>query len=288
VCRVASVGNQIRTVNAFGWFVCISSDDVLQPSERVNVPLLNEMIPGGVATGTVFVVEFDPQSQWSAVAATIAARFLEAGGLVSYPTNARPVGEVERSLQALGVNVQAVEAAGRLIIDDWYSATLTGGRLESARGSSGLIEPIQGGVRMRSLKVADLSVLWLKGQKEGWDSSDIAETWPSGALNVTESWSELLRFNEENPVLEWLQSRIFPNERKAKRVVLGGLVRGIHSESFYKRIEGASDGAIDLRVMERGDEIKNLLRVTSLKGQPHDTRWHEIQIRPNGEAVLVT
>jgi KaiC/GvpD/RAD55 family RecA-like ATPase len=267
--------------------VCISSDHVLDPSERVNVPLLNEMMPGGVAAGTVFVVEFDPQSQWFAVAATIAARFLEAGGLVAYPTNSRPVGEAERSLRALGVDVQGVERAGRLVIDDWYSATLTGGRLESAGGPSGLMEPIQGGVRMRSLKVADLSVQWLKGQKQGWETSDVAENWPPGALNVTESWSELLRFNEENPVVEWLQSRIFPNERKAKRVVLGGIVRGIHSESFYKRIEGASDGVIDIRVMERGDEIKNLLRVASLKGQPHDTRWHEIQIKPNGEAVLV-
>jgi len=38
--------------------------------------------------------------------------------------------------------------------------------------------------------------------------------------------------------------------------------------------------------MERDDEVKNLLRIRSLKGQPHDTRWHEIEIKPNGEAVL--
>jgi hypothetical protein len=32
---------------------------------------------------------------------------------------------------------------------------------------------------------------------------------------------------------------------------------------------------------------KNLLKLRSLKGQPHDNRWHEIQVKPNGEAILV-
>ena len=48
-----------------------------------------------------------------------------------------------------------------------------------------------------------------------------------------------------------------------------------------------SGGVFPSRLV-RNHTSEVLLRVTSLKGQPHDTRWHEIQIKPNGEAVLVT
>jgi len=71
-----------------------------------------------------------------------------------------------------------------------------------------------------------------------------------------------------------------------KRIHLEGFVRGLHSESFYKRIEAACDGVVDVRVLEQDGVLKNVLRLRTLKGQPHDTRWHEIEIKPNGEAVL--
>ena len=57
---------------------------------------------------------------------------------------------------------------------------------------------------------------------------------------------------------------------------------------FTSELESDVDGVIDLRVMERDEEAKNLLRIRSLKGQPHDARWHEIQIKRNGEATLIT
>ena len=123
---------------------------------------------------------------------------------------------------------------------------------------------------------------------------DSSATWPPGALVVQDSVSELLRFNEESIVLEFYLTRIIPHEiRKAKKVGLCGLARGVHTESFYKRLAGAVDGTIDVRVMERDNEVKNLLRIRNLKGQPHDTRWHEIAIKterrnnPSQSAVLV-
>lgn len=143
-------------------------------------------------------------------------------------------------------------------------------------------------MRLQSLKVADLSVEWLRLSKSGPRPYDVVETWPPGALNMIDNASELMRFNEENAYLEFLISRGMPNERRAKRIRIGGIARGVHTESFYKRLEGASDGIIDVRVMERDDEPKNFLRIRSLKGQPHDARWHEIKIKPNGEATLTT
>lgn len=258
----------------------------LIPSERFSVPLVGQLIPDGVKPGTIFVVEYDPESQWLAVATTITAHFLLANGRVNYMTALRSPEDVRYQLDALGVDAPAAEKDNRLLVDDWFSATLTGGRLESAELQTGLFEPIQGGVRVRSLKIADLSIAWLKDAKQGFQPYDVVETWPPGTLAIEQSDSEILRFNEENAFVEWMRTRVVPNERRAKRIHLAGFVLGIHSESLYKRMENSCDGVIDIRVMERGEEAKNLLRVRSLKGQPHDSRWHEIEIKPNGEAIL--
>jgi KaiC/GvpD/RAD55 family RecA-like ATPase len=70
--------------------------------------------------------------------------------------------------------------------------------------------------------------------------------------------------------------------------MLGGIATGIHSQPLYKRVENAVDGIIEVAVMERHGEVQDLLRVKSLKGQPRDSRWHRIDIKPNGEARLVS
>ena len=250
----------------------------------VSIPLLTQLIPDGVKPGTIFLVEFDPESQWLAVAVTITAGYLGAGGRVSYTAQLRSPETVRENLLALGVDISAATSEGRFALDDYYSATLTGGRLD---GGPSVIERIEGGTRARSLKVADVSVEWRKEMKQSPESGSVFENWSPGAFTVAESMSQFLRFNEERPYLEWALSRTHPNMRRAKRITFEGFVRDIHSESFYKRLESDVDGVIDLRVMERDEEAKSLLRVRSLKGQPHDARWHEIQIKRNGEATLV-
>jgi len=252
----------------------------------VSIPLLTELVPDGIKPGTIFLVEFDPESQWLAVAATITASYLRAGGCVGYVALLRSPETVRENLLALGVDVSAAANEGRFTLDDWYSATLSGGRIDE--GGPAIIERIDGGLRWRSLKIAELSVLWLKDKKRSLESSEFFENWSPGALNIMESISQMLRFNEEKPYLEWLISRDHPSVRRAKRISFDGVLRGVHTESFYRQLEGDHDGVIDLRVMERDEEAKNFLRVRSVKGQPHDSRWHEIQIKRNGEAALVT
>jgi KaiC/GvpD/RAD55 family RecA-like ATPase len=244
------------------------------------------LIPDGVKPGTIFLVEFDPESQWLAVAATITAGYLRGGGRVSYTATLRAPENARENLLALGVDVSAATREGRFAVDDLYSATLTGGRLEG--GGASVIERIEGGTRYRSLKVSDLSVQWLKDMKQGPESGVVWENWPPGAVTIVESDSQMLRFNEEKSYLEWAISRTHPNMRRTKRIYFVGYVRDIHTESFYKRLESDADGVIDVRVMERDEEAKNFLRIRSLKGQPHDARWHEIQIKRNGEAALAS
>jgi KaiC/GvpD/RAD55 family RecA-like ATPase len=177
----------------------------LYSDHPVSIPILTNLVPDGIKPGRLFLVEFDPESQWLAVAATIAAGYLLAGGRVAYVAQLRSPETVKESLLALGVDISAATSEGRFTVDDYYSATLTGGRLDG--GGPSIFEQIDGGVRLRSLKVADLSVELLKDMRQGPESGGVFEAWPPGALTVVESMSQMLRFNEEKPYLEWAISR---------------------------------------------------------------------------------
>lgn len=72
-------------------------------SERLNVPLLSRLIPDGIKPGTILVVEFDPESHWFAVAATIAAHYVQDGFKVAYVAMARPREDVRTDLAQLGL-----------------------------------------------------------------------------------------------------------------------------------------------------------------------------------------
>ena len=256
--------------------------------EFFRLPLLESLIPNGIRAGTILLVEYDPESQWLPLSTTITARYIIDGSNACPCAFVRPRQDLRNDLSRLGLDVDKSEREGLLRVDDWYSAslglerpagTLTWSDMIVAEGASSYL-------RAASLKVTDLSVQLLKLMKDG--SPDVVDTWPPGHLLIIESISPMLRFNEEKAFLDWLETRLNPYERKMKRIEMQGVVRGVHSESFYKRMESASDGVVEIRVMERGDEVKNLLRVRSLRGQPHDSRWHEIQVKPNGEATLLS
>ena len=257
-------------------------------SETTHIPLLGKLVPDGLKSGTTFLVEFDPDSQWFSIAVTIAARFLEEKRHVAYLALANPPYDVDHALSALGIDVRAAEGSGFLAIEDWYSASLAGGRLEPATTQGPMFERVDGRMRVRSLKVADLSVEWLKTSKAGpQPAHDIVDFWPTGSLAVSESCSVILRFNEEKAFMEFFESRIRPEDRKRKNLItLQGIARGVHSDWLYKRMENACDGIIDIRSLEREEEVKSFLRIRNLRGQPHDSKWHKIEVQSNGEATI--
>ena len=255
--------------------------------EIFNLPIFDALIPNGIKAGSILLVEYDPESQWLTLATTLTAHYLMSGSHACPCACVRPREDLRNDLSRLGIDVDRSEREGLLRVDDWYSAslglehpagTLTWSDMMVGKGASSYLQAA-------SLKVTDLSVQLLKLMKDG--SPDVVDTWPPGHLLIWESMSPMLRFNDEKIFLDWLETRLNPYERKMKRIELQGVVRGVHSESFYRRMESASDGVIEVRLMERGEEVKNLLRVRSIKGQPHDSRWHEIQVEPNGEATIL-
>ncbi len=246
----------------------------------ISVPIVSELIPNKIRPGTILLVEFDPESQWFTIAETITVNLIQSGIAVTYLAMARSRQDIRDALSRLGLDVTAAEKAGQLWVDDWYSATLG---LERKRDSEETLEVVQQEtgfyIQLNSLKITDLSVQFMKSMKEGVEVRS--------PLIVAESISPQLRFNEERSFLEWIETRVNPSERMGKRIVLQGVLRGVHSEAFYKRLENAADGVIEIRVMERDDEAKNMLRLRGLRGQRYDAHWHEIEIRPNGQATLI-
>jgi hypothetical protein len=196
---------------------------------------------------------------------------------------ARPREEVIAALERLGVNARECEGAGRLRVDDYHTATLN---LEKGTTEDQIVNDAY--VQAGSIRISDWSLgqlRSLKGQRPDpskWldDQSDV--------LAFGDSFSPFLRFNDEKVFLEWMETRNLPLNRKLGRIVLDGISRRIHSESFYARLEAAFDAVLEVRVLERDDEIRNMLRIRNLRGQPADARWHEIKLHSNGEATLLS
>ena len=93
-----------------------------------------------------------------------------------------------------------------------------------------------------------------------------------------ENCSVHLRFNDEKSVLEYYASRGVPNVRQYQRLSLDWLANGIHSPSFYKALENSVDGVVDIKLVEKDDQLVNVIRVRNLRGMAHETRWLELKM----------
>jgi KaiC/GvpD/RAD55 family RecA-like ATPase len=233
----------------------------------------------------MILVEFEPEGQWLAVSRTLTALVLAKGLRVLYGTAAQPRDEVLNSLMNLGVEVELNEKAGRLRIDDYHNSTLS-----LDRDNPGFVAVEDRYLRVGSAKIADWSIDQLRGLRNLDGGIHLSKWGPEqqDVLSIVDSFSPLLRFNDERTFLEWIETRELPLNRKLGRINFIGISQRIHSEPFYARLEGAVDGLIEVQARELNGEVKNMLRIRNLKGQPHDSRWHEIKVGSSGETSLVT
>jgi KaiC/GvpD/RAD55 family RecA-like ATPase len=252
-------------------------------TKTLAVPLIDRLIPDGLNPATSVLVEFDPEGQWFAVSRTIVALAVKKGLRVAYGVTARPREELVASIAKLGIDVDAAERAGLLRIDDQYTCTL---KLDKDNPDAVIVDDKY--FRIGSPKIADWSIDQLKSIKgqgrllSKWGSDQ------SGVLAMNDTFSPYLRFNEEKAFLEWMETRNLQLHRKLGRLPITAFSRGLHSESFYRNLEAMFDGLIEVRTVEQENEVKNLLRIRNLKGQPHDSHWHEISLTSAGEASLLT
>jgi len=218
--------------------------------------------------GSNLLVEYDASSQWYNAALTIAAGWLRSGGQVSYSAAGQSPSSVRSKLQRLGLNVEQLEKldyAG-LRIWDWYSAAH--GKKSTER------------LRIDSLKVADLSIMTSRDMKRE-DSGLEPER-----LTVKEDLSCLSRFNDEKLFLEYMLTRDFQENIQCEVIALTGIMSGIHSDWFYRRLEAEVDGVIDFKIEERGGEVVNLMRIRVMRNVAFDSRWHPLRVGENFEVTF--
>jgi len=176
----------------------------------------------------------------------------------------------------MGLNVESFEADEKLRVFDWYTATL--GRKSNEKYA------------FYSLKAADLSVLFAKYLMASPGSEASVDALPPQPspdwLRILDDVSCLARFNEEKSWVEFVRTRLIPIGSLWKSTGIGGIMRGIHSDWAYKNLEAASDGVIDFKLDETGDEATNLIRIKSMRPVGFDSKWHTLMTRDNLEVAF--
>jgi KaiC/GvpD/RAD55 family RecA-like ATPase len=209
------------------------------------------------------LVEFDAASLWFNASLTIAAGWLNEGGGVSYNDWTQAPDDLRAKLGRLGLQVDALEKEGRLLIWDAHTATL--GQKSKERYAPD------------SLKVADLSLFVKEAMRGPPDQS-----W----LHVGDNASTLARFNDDKSWTEFLLTRFYPFIKSGKMTSLTALARGLHSEWVYRKLEAEADGVIDFKLDEAADPPRNLIRIRSLRDVGFDGRWHALKIDENFEVTV--
>jgi KaiC/GvpD/RAD55 family RecA-like ATPase len=225
----------------------------------MRTPIIEELTTEPVPPGSAIVVEFDPASLWYAASITIAASWLSSGGKVYFTVTNQPPENVRLQLRRLGLDPEDFEAKGRLILSDWYTATLG---MKSKEKYS-----------VDSLKVADLSIMFSRQMMRLGPEPD--------ALVIVDNGSVLDRFNEERAWVEFVLSRAIATDRMRKTTDIGGIVRGVHSDWVYKTIEAAADGIVDLKLDETSGERVNMISIRTMRNVGFDPGWHRLKVDQN-------
>jgi KaiC/GvpD/RAD55 family RecA-like ATPase len=228
------------------------------------LPLIEDLTSGPIPAGSILLVEYDPASQWYNASFTITAGWLKTGGKADYNTMTRPPEDIRAQLRRVGLEPESLEREGKLIITDWYSATL--GQKSKEKYSH------------ESLKISDLSIHFAQTLMRG-------EPEP-GMLSMLDDESTFARFNDEKAWLELELTRMIPGLRLRKNIGLVPIMEGVLSEWVRKRFEGASDGVIDFKVEESGGEVRNLMRIRLMRNVHFDSKWHALKIGENFEVTL--
>jgi KaiC/GvpD/RAD55 family RecA-like ATPase len=243
----------------------------------LRVCLVEDLLEEPLPAGSNLLVEYDPASRWYAASITIAAEWLRSGGRVNYRVAAQPPDNIRSQLRRLGLNPEELESDGRLIIWDWYTATL--GRKSKEKFS------------VDSLKAADLSV-WYSKYLMG-DPGPSAIGWGKlgpEVLRLGDDTSCLGRFNEEKSWVELVVARASPSASMMKSTRVVGVIRSVHSEWAYKILEAAADGIIDFKLEEVADKVgeqaSTIFRLRNMKNVGFDGRWQRLTVGKDSKITL--
>ncbi len=234
-------------------------------SNALSIPIVKELVPGGIDYGTTLLVEFEPRSLWHEASLAIATQALRNGIPTVYHIFKRFPNEVRVDFTRLGLNVRQLEEESKLRVSDNYTRQ-TG--LGSAQES------------MKSMKISDWSIGWMKEMKAGVPEAE--KRW----LHIDDDTSVMLQYNKEEECIDFWRTRLIPGFKASETVVLWGFLTGTASDSFYRKLESLCDGIIDFKSEEKGDQIEQYVRMTAMRSKQYDSRWHKLRLSESGEVAL--
>lgn len=226
--------------------------------------MIEDLTQGPIPAGSNILVEYDAVSQWYNASITITGGWLKTGGRADYDAFARAPHDVRVKLRQIGLEPDVLEKEEKLNVTDWYTATL--GQKSNEKHSH------------ESLRISELSIYFAQTIMRGEAEPD--------HLYMVDDESTFARFNDERTWVELELTRIMPGFRKRMAIGFCAIMKGIHSDWVYKRLEGASDVIIDFKTDESGDEVRNLIRIRVMRDVRFDSRWHPLKIGENLEITL--
>lgn len=229
-----------------------------------NLPILKDLISGGIEYGTSLLVEFEPRSIWYETSLTIAAQALRNHIRTEYHTFTRPADKIREAFTRLGLDVIELEKSETLIINDDYTDQIGVGTEE--RGS---------------FKLSDRSIYMAQGIKSGASESS------KRRIHIDDNTGVLLQYNDEKTMIDVWRTRTIPYRAKTcEDISLISFVAGVASESFYKKFEAMCDGIIDFKSEEKEGRVEQFVRVGVMRGRPYESRWRPLRLLDNGEVTL--
>jgi KaiC/GvpD/RAD55 family RecA-like ATPase len=236
----------------------MSEVEGINPEQTLQVPILSDILGHPIARGKVFVILYEPSTQWNAIILTMASTLLRGGFAVGIITLTTPPSEIRRQLTTVLSNVRDQEASKGLTIIDWYT-WMTGRKSAESRS-------------VDSLTLAQFNV-----QDSRFQRADS----PLYDFLVSDNLSAFLKYNDERAFMQWLDKTI-ARMRETKGVRLYGFMKHFHSDAFYANLEAMADGVIDLEIRERRGRLKNVIRLKSMKGLQHATEWRTLTVTASG------
>ncbi len=231
-------------------------------SNALSIPIVKELVPGGIDYGTTLLVEFEPRSLWHEASLTIATQALRQGIRTEYHVFKRFPKEVRDTFARHGLNVKLLEEEGKLRFSDTYTRQTGLGSAEA------------------SMKVSDWSIGWMKAMKAGIPEAD--KRW----LHIDDDTSVVLQYNKEEEAIDFWRTRLIPGFRVYETVVLWGFLTGTASDSFYRKLESLCDGIVYFKSEEKGNQIEQYVRMTAMRSKQYDSRWHKLRLSESGEVAL--